>query len=49
MKVGVINPQAGFMSLEVYWRPEQDARNPNHPGEKVSISMFRPCEPEASC
>jgi hypothetical protein len=37
------------MSLEVYWRPKQNDRNPNHPGEKVSISMFRPCEPEASC
>lgn len=49
MKVGVINPQAGFMSLEIYWRPKHGDRNPNRPGEKVSISIFRPCEPEASC
>jgi len=49
MKVGVINPQTGFMSVEVYWRSKQDDRNPNRPGEKISISMFRLCEPEASC
>lgn len=49
MKVGVINPQSGFMSLEVYWRPKYDDRNPKRPGEKVSISIFRPCEPAASC
>jgi tetratricopeptide (TPR) repeat protein len=35
--------------LEVYWRPKRGAPNPNRPGEKLSISMFRPCEPEDSC
>jgi hypothetical protein len=49
MKVGVIDPQAGFMSVEVYWRPKHDDRNPNRPGGKVSISMFRSSAPEASC
>ncbi len=49
MPVAVMDPRAGFISMEVYWRPKIGAPNPNRPGEKVSISMFRPCEPDASC
>lgn len=49
MPVAVIDPRAGFMSLEVNGRPKGGAPNPNRPGEKLSIAMFRPCEPEESC
>lgn len=49
MPYTMIDPRTGFISLEVYWRPKDGVPNPNRPGEKVSISIFRPCAPEASC
>jgi len=49
LEVGIIDPKAGLMSLEVYWRPKATDPDPMMPGEKLSMIIFRRCTPDDPC
>lgn len=49
MLTTAIDPRRGFISLEAYWRPAAGAQDPYHPGEKLTMTIYRPCAAEESC
>ncbi len=46
---GPVDPNAGFLCLSVYWQPNPEAPDPQKPGNKLSVSLFLPVDPDDIC
>ena len=44
-----VNPDSGFLCLEMHWRPNPADPNPDMPGQKLSTSSFIPALPRSPC
>lgn len=44
-----LDPDSGVLYLASYWRPDARARNPDMPGQKLSIAAFLPVRSSARC
>ncbi len=44
-----IDPNGGFLCVSMHWRPEPGAVDPEMPGQKMSLALYMPTEPDALC
>lgn len=44
-----VDPNSGFLCLEMHWRPNPADPDPNMPGQKLSTSSFIPALPQTLC
>jgi hypothetical protein len=45
----MIDPDGGFFCLWSYWQPDPTAPDPEEQGQKLMMSTFLSCEPDAPC
>jgi hypothetical protein len=44
-----VDPDSGFLCLEMHWRPNPADPDPEVPGQKLSMSSFIPAQPRDPC
>jgi hypothetical protein len=47
--ISLLDPNGGVLVSTTYWRPRQGDRNPEQPGEKLSILSYLPTDAEDLC
>jgi SEC-C motif len=49
LDLSLLDPNGGVLVYTTYWRPEQGAPDPEHPGEKVNVVSYLPVAPKDPC
>lgn len=49
MNLRRLNPNGGVFVCTTYWRPQPEAPDPEHPGEKASVLSYLPVKAKEDC